>query len=477
MARTVVVYHYYELDALHRANLEYFLRYGYNEDDDYIIVIAGGCTLDLPVAPNIRYQHIANTGFHFSGYAHAVNSAIVPENYAAFVFLNSSARGPFLPDYCRTPWSRVFTDMLDGDVRLAGATINILDPASAIGEAVGSVYSFREPCAHVQSMIFAMDRTALEYLIELKFFDRPIGPSELAVVVHHEILLSQLILQKGWNISCLLPEYRRLDYRQVTQDINPTSRWGDPCFAGGYFHRSLIPYETVFINTTRDVIDLDLLDRLGASQASRTGPLRSAYQASRFDSIVNEVPSAWKGHKSFALWLASRRSGAVIVDLGVDFGFSTYCFAASGANQVFGIDSFEGDEHAGFRNTQSAVETFIHRLRLKNITILKGYFQEVGNRWTRGIDILQIDGRHNYEDVSEDFRSWVRFLNPGGIVLLHDTCVGHFGVRRFFDEIDLPKTNFWNAFGLGLISKDAALIAEIAAAFEKLVEPGTTRIG
>jgi hypothetical protein len=474
MPRTLVVYHYYESDSIHRDNLDYFLKHGYNDEVDYIILLAGGCTLELPVVSNIRYVHIANPGIDFGGHAHAINSEIDRDNYTYFIFLNSTVRGPFLPAYCRVPWTRLFTDMLDGDVHLAGATINILSSVGGFGLDFGQRYGFRPPFAHVQSMIFALDRTALEFLIDRNFFERPIGPNKHDVIIDYEILLSQLMIQNGWNISCILPEYRTIDYRRLTGDINPASTRGDPCFAGGYFHRSMSPYEVIFIKTNRNVIPLEALQQIGRSQDSRIDASReSSFDASHFDAILNKLDSAWKGHKNFAIWLVRRLRPAVIVDLGVDFGFSTLCFAVPGVGHVYGVDAFEGDEHAGFRDTKSAVEKCIEQLRLKNVTLIKGYFDDVSKTWARDIDILHIDGRHKYEDVRNDFSNWIGFLSQTGIVLLHDTCVTNFGVRRFFDEIELPKVNLWNSHGLGLISKDPALIAEISSVFEKLIEPGT----
>jgi hypothetical protein len=90
------------------------------------------------------------------------------------------------------------------------------------------------------------------------------------------------------------------------------------------------------------------------------------------------------------------------------------------------------------------------------------------------LDILHIDGLHTYEAVRRDFDNWARFVNAKGVILLHNTCVEHFGVRRLFDEIKQPKTNLRNGYGLGIISWDRGIVQEIASNFEVLVEPGSS---
>jgi hypothetical protein len=469
MPRALVIYHYFELDDLHRENLEFFLRHAFDDEADFLFVIAGGCTLELPVAPNVSYLHMPNAGGDFAGYASAIHATPGLERYSHFIFLNSTVRGPFRPAYSEGSWISVFTGMLRGDVHLAGATINILDADTPICTLFAERYGMRRPFSHVQSMIFALDLEGLSFLLDRNFFSRPIGPGKLDVIADYEILMSQLIISNGWNITCLLPEYCSIDYRTVEGDINPSSLNGDPCCAGAYFGRSLSPYEVVFIKTNRDVIAPETLHHVSRSQ-DFSPAIASAFDRCTFERVLSGITSAWRGHKNFALWLVNRLRPAVTVELGVDFGFSSLCFAYPRVGQVYGVDSFQGDEHAGFRDTQSHVESAIRHLRLGNVSLIKGYFSNVARGWSQYVDLLHIDGRHDYEDVREDFQAWFPFLSARGVVLMHDTCVPHFGVRRFFDEIDMPKLNLWTSHGLGILSRDTALINEIALVFEKQVE-------
>jgi len=175
------------------------------------------------------------------------------------------------------------------------------------------------------------------------------------------------------------------------------------------------------------------------------------------------ILSAWRGHEDFARWLVREVQPGLVVDLGVDYGFSSLVFARAGAKRVIGIDSFEGDPEAGMRDTYDDVLARMRSLSIDNLELIRGYFSDVAQSWTLPIDILHIDGRHRYEDIREDYAEWSRFVRPGGVVLLHDTTVVKepFGVHRFFAEIDLPKANFLHSNGLGVISSDEVLIAKI----------------
>ena len=190
--------------------------------------------------------------------------------------------------------------------------------------------------------------------------------------------------------------------------------------------------------------------------------------------ILTEVGAAgeftWRDHRLFADWLIRRTEPETVVDLGVDYGYSTFCFALPEIGHVYGIDSFEGDEHAGVKETYDFVLKKKDELELDNITFIKGYFDDVVKTWEKPIDILHIDGLHTYEAAKNDFEKWSPLLKENGVILMHDTMVERFGVKDFFEEIDLPKTNFKHCNGLGVISKNLNLINEINKNFEEFIQ-------
>lgn len=478
MPKTLVIYQYYEASPTYRQNLEYFLGHGYRGDLEYVIVISGGCTVELPTRSNIRYEFVPNSQFDYGAIAFVLNHTVQHElhKYRNFVFVNSSVGGPYLPSYWNTSWVDPFLDLLVGDVKLVGATICIPRPGGEWSEKFKARHGGEAPYSHVQTMTYAMDRAALQFLLAKGFFKQNIGTDKGLAIVDYEILMSQLILRNGWNISCLLPEYQLIDYRQPHSDMNPTSGDGDPSFSGGYFGRSPHPFETIFVKTNRNVVEPALLAHLEATQTPGRRNAASAYKSSSRERVLQEIVSAWKANRTFATWLVNRIEPTAVADLGVDFGFSSLCFALPEIGHVWGIDSFQGDAQTGFRDTRTQVDETIAQLGLSNITLVQGYFEEVSKTWEQELDILHLDGLHTYESVRRDFDAWIKFVKPTGVILLHSTGVPHFGVRRLFDEIDLPKTNLGHSHGLGVVSRDRGLVLEVAAKFERLIEAGSTSL-
>ncbi len=188
--------------------------------------------------------------------------------------------------------------------------------------------------------------------------------------------------------------------------------------------------------------------------------------------IIDSVLSAWSGHYDFAQWLVKEMNPKTIVDLGVDYGYSTYSFAVQNVGEVFGIDNFNGEEQTGVRDTESFVRNKIKELNLTNVRIFKADFNEIASVWGRSIDILHIDGYHSYEAVKNDYITWSKFVSLNGVILFHDTQVKDrgFGVYRFFDEINHPKVNFKQSFGLGVVSRNAVLIQKIKELFSQQLD-------
>lgn len=187
------------------------------------------------------------------------------------------------------------------------------------------------------------------------------------------------------------------------------------------------------------------------------------------------IPTCWEGHRNFAEWLVNYKKPNVTVDLGTDWGFSALSFALPRIGHVYSIDNYIGDDFVGDESEKQKYE-FVSNKRKRllledNLTFVQGDFNEVAETWNKKIDILHIDGSHHYEDVKKDFNTWIQFLNEDGVILMHDTCVEEFngntnyGVKKFFEEIELPKCTFTHCFGLGVVSKNENLIQMIKQNF------------
>lgn len=191
---------------------------------------------------------------------------------------------------------------------------------------------------------------------------------------------------------------------------------------------------------------------------------------------LDDTPAtAWYGHRRFAEKLVTFLNPKVIVDLGVDWGYSTFSFAIPRIGHTYGIDNFTGDDFVGtdeLRKKYNFVTMKREKLHLQdNLTIIEGDFNKVAETWDKEIDILHIDGSHKYEDIKRDFENWGKFVNDNGVILLHDTCIeslngNEYGVKKFFDELNMPKFTFTHCFGLGVVSKNQNLIDYIKENFK-----------
>ena len=62
---------------------------------------------------------------------------------------------------------------------------------------------------------------------------------------------------------------------------------------------------------------------------------------------LEHIVSAWAGHEEFAGKLVRFLRPDVVVELGVDYGYSAFAFALPNIGTVYGIDWFQGDDCAG----------------------------------------------------------------------------------------------------------------------------------
>jgi hypothetical protein len=186
--------------------------------------------------------------------------------------------------------------------------------------------------------------------------------------------------------------------------------------------------------------------------------------------ILGSIPSAWnmppKSHNEFVIWLLNRINPQVTVELGVDWGYSSFLLALHSKGIVYGIDCFDQSKH-GMREDgdyQFALDVK-NKLKLNNLEIIKGYFDDVAKTWNKKINLLHIDGLHDYENCKNDCDTWAPLLEEDGVILFHDTVSNPGGVGLFFSQLEVPKVNFTNSSGLGVASNNIELIQEIEKKF------------
>ena len=183
--------------------------------------------------------------------------------------------------------------------------------------------------------------------------------------------------------------------------------------------------------------------------------------------ITNEKPSAWTGHRYFAKWLVETLRPEITVDLGVDYGHSTFYLASANIGTVYGVDTFAAiNDYSEHADNYLYVTNTKEKFNFDNAIFIKGFFDDIAKTWDKQIDILHIDGDHAYESVKNDYETWKGFLKENSVIMFHDTESYKDTVGRFFQELEMPhKLNFHHSAGLGVASNDPAIIELIRKTF------------
>lgn len=141
---------------------------------------------------------------------------------------------------------------------------------------------------------------------------------------------------------------------------------------------------------------------------------------------------------------------AIIVEIGSYVGTIANCFVGGG-RKVFSIDPWQSEgvfdkddiqyELIKDAENRGGVDV-IYKTWLKNagddlflnMFPIKGFSYDIAPFWTLPIDLLYIDGDHNYEACKKDILDWFPKVRPGGIIMGDDyNCFE--GVTKAVDEL------------------------------------------
>jgi O-antigen biosynthesis protein len=174
--------------------------------------------------------------------------------------------------------------------------------------------------------------------------------------------------------------------------------------------------------------------------------------------------SAWTEHAPFAYWLIEAHQPSLLVELGTHWGYSFFAFCQAVRDlelptRCFAIDTWQGDDQAGHYGEEvfESASGYNKAHYSAFATLMRTTFDAAAPSFAdRSIDLLHIDGRHTYEDVSHDFAVWLPKLSSRGIVVFHDVTErkSDFGVWRLWSELreKYPHFEFEHGHGLGIIA-------------------------
>jgi len=140
----------------------------------------------------------------------------------------------------------------------------------------------------------------------------------------------------------------------------------------------------------------------------------------------------------------SFKKGSIIVEIGCYGGLSS-AFMLAGAKKkstvLYSIDPFDSDIKDQEKKIEAGkdkdynkeeiqilinkpskrqVEALLEECSFSNFHLISDYSFNVVKKWRKQIDLLWIDGDHDYNEVKKDYAQWSPFLRKGGLIVFHD---------------------------------------------------------
>ena len=251
--KIATIYHYYELNETYKDNFVYFLNTSIVEEIEYFFYISGSCSIKLPKLSNVQYINIANKNNDF-GAVVEFSKDKRSFNFDAYIFVNSSVRGPFMPSYYSFNWYEIFISKLSNNIAMVGSSINLLPEDALISDYFKKKFSFDPPYIHVQTTAYALSNEGYRVLSKKGFFNTNETLKKNDVISRYEILLSQILLNNGFSIASILPTQDEFSFSKRDVKFLGTSKKGDLLRKTAFYGRTLTPVESVFIKTGRSLI-------------------------------------------------------------------------------------------------------------------------------------------------------------------------------------------------------------------------------
>jgi hypothetical protein len=260
MSKVLVLFVYH----IYNKRVQHFINHCIFKDPNIdFVVISNSGTPPAYIQPYVKVFVRKNIGFDFGGWSEALLTNDFYSNYDKFIFVNSSVMGPFIKPGIIFKWTDVYLNGLKDNVKLFGSTINTCNAPMTK--------------SHVQSYIFSMDKETLQYLINCQIFSTSNYPKTLHdAIIDKEILMSQKVIENGWNIGSLMSQYKDVDFTFRTKPLNSYSNiWLDDIMNIQNRNEYWNEYQLVFVKGNRLKIDstLDLKKMDGSPSHIISRPL------------------------------------------------------------------------------------------------------------------------------------------------------------------------------------------------------------
>jgi hypothetical protein len=231
--KTMILYAFHQLND----RVQYFIDHAIFQSPEFdFFMICNNRSIDIKVPDYVKVIKRDNLGYDFGAWSEGLLDKDRYKLYDAFIFLNSSILGPYLPPGFAKPWPHRFLDGLKDNIKLFGSTINAFgDPRSAI---------------HVQSFAFCAKKETVEFLISRGIFStKQFATTFDEAIWHREVRMSREIIAAGWNIGSLMKLYNGIDFTFNTKKAEDCKiKWahGDMMYSG-----KVIKEEVMFVKGNR----------------------------------------------------------------------------------------------------------------------------------------------------------------------------------------------------------------------------------
>lgn len=142
---------------------------------------------------------------------------------------------------------------------------------------------------------------------------------------------------------------------------------------------------------------------------------------------------------------ASSVKNGIIVEIGCWLGKSTRVLSENAkTSKVYSVDPMQGIRGENDADIDKRSPDELMRILYKNMEgcdnweLIRKTSEEAVEGWDKPIDLMFIDGLHDYDNVYFDALNWSKFVKPNGIIMFHDyrrdNGVDN-GVKKAVDEL------------------------------------------
>lgn len=280
--KTLISYVYAE-GAINRRNLQFFIDHGLHESSHFVFSFNGDTDAYklLPIyedspnrKPGHNYSNIEvltrdnkcfDMGAHGEAFlrewdekkktwtpmtGHDRGGRKFWESFDRFILMNASVRGPFIPISDMECWMERFFSLISEKVKLVGMSYNCHGSEPGKG--------------HVQSMVWALDRVGIKFLMEKPSNDGRSGgigwwcPFDMSDAIKGELRGTVAMRDAGFESTSIELVAHAHDSDGGVEGEG-TKKWKEECTTKEYWHENdyfgfnVHPYETVFTKAARDM--------------------------------------------------------------------------------------------------------------------------------------------------------------------------------------------------------------------------------